>query len=298
MLTNCISIRRTRLRRATVVLFAGLLAAGWSGAPHLVVAQSVPQSPRLYVFDCGYLINLSPETYNLTRADVPDPTMSVPCFLVVHPGGTLIFDTGLGDKLVGRPPYLTKRGASMSQVVLKTLSSQMAEVGYAPDQIKYLALSHMHFDHVGNANDFAGPATTWLVQRVERDAMFGDQVPPQTINPDYAALRNARTQLLNGDHDIFGDGTVIIKSTPGHTVGHQVLLVKLSRTGPVILSGDLYHYPAERTLNRMPDREKTVGTPESRAAIEALVKQVGAQLWIGHDIVGFAKLKKAPEYYD
>ena len=64
----------------------------------------------------------------------------------------------------------------MSQVVLKTLSSQMAEVGYTPDQIKYLVLSHMHFDHVGNANDFAGPATTWLVQKVERDAMFGDQV--------------------------------------------------------------------------------------------------------------------------
>ena len=86
-----------------------------------------------------------------------------------------------------------------------------------------------------------------------------------------------------------------IKATPGHTVGHQVLLVKLAKTGTVVLSGDLYHYAAERTLNRMPEREKTAGTPESRAAIEALVKQAGAQLWIGHDIVTFAKLKKSPE---
>ena len=90
----------------------------------------------------------------------------------------------------------------------------------------------------------------------------------------------------------------MIKSTPGHTVGHQVLFVKLPKTGPIVLSGDLYHYPGERTLNRMPDREKTAGTPESRAKIEALVKETGAQLWIGHDIAGFGKLKKSPEYYD
>jgi N-acyl homoserine lactone hydrolase len=294
-----VAAMRSMARRAAVGAVAGLMVLGWSAGSRVAAAQPAPPSgPRLYVFDCGYLINLSPETYNLTRQDVPDPTMSVPCFLVVHPSGTLIFDTGLGDKLVGRPPYLTRRGASMSQVVLKTLSSQMAEVGYAPDQIKYLVLSHMHFDHVGNANDFAGPATTWLVQSVERDAMFGDQVAATAINPDYAALRHARTQLLTGDHDVFGDGTVVVKSTPGHTVGHQVLVVKLAKTGTVVLSGDLYHYPQERTLNRMPDREKTAGTPQSRATIEALVKAAGAQLWIGHDIVTFATLKKSPEYYE
>ena len=98
-------------RRAVVGLLAGLLAAGWHTDAWPVAAQPAPPGLRLYVFDCGYLINLNPETYNLTRQDVPDPTMSVPCFLVVHPNGALIFDTGLGDKLVGRPPYLTKRGA-------------------------------------------------------------------------------------------------------------------------------------------------------------------------------------------
>jgi glyoxylase-like metal-dependent hydrolase (beta-lactamase superfamily II) len=266
--------------------------------PNRHLAAQAPPALRLYVFDCGYLINLSPETYNLTRQHVPDPTMSVACFLVVHPQGALLFDTGLGDKLVGRPPYLTRRGPSMSQVVLKTLSGQMAEIGFTPDKVRYLVLSHMHFDHVGNANDFAGPATTWLVQNVERDAMFGANVAPSAVNPDYAALRNAKTELLNGDRDVFGDGTVVIKSTPGHTVGHQVLFVKLPKTGPVVLSGDLYHYPGERTLNRMPDREKTAGTPESRAKIETLVRETGAQLWIGHDIQTFAKLKKSPEYYD
>jgi len=287
---------RTTFRRAALLIVAALLAA-CALAGQRLTAQTA-SALRLYVFDCGYLINLSPETYNLTRQDAPDPTMSVSCFLVVHPQGALLFDTGLGDKLVGRPPYLTRRGGSMSQVVLKTLSGQLAEIGVTPDRVRYLVLSHMHFYHVGNANDFAGPATTWLVQKVEREAMFGENVAAATINPDYAALRNAKTELLAGDRDVFGDGTVGIKSTPGHTVGHQVLFVKLPKTGPVVLSGDLYHYPGERTLNRMPDREKTAGTPESRAKIEALVRETGAQLWIGHDIQTFAKLKKSPEYYD
>jgi glyoxylase-like metal-dependent hydrolase (beta-lactamase superfamily II) len=287
---------RFTMRRAVLLLGVALLVAG-AFASRRLVAQT-PAALRLYVFDCGYLINLSPETYNLTRQDVPDPTMSVACFLAVHPQGALLFDTGLGDRLVGRPPYLTRRGAAMSQVVLKTLSGQMAEIGFTPDKVRYLVLSHMHFDHVGNANDFAGPATTWLVQKVERDAMFGESVAPAAINPDYAALRNAKTELLTGDRDVFGDGTVVIKSTPGHTVGHQVLFVKLPKTGPVVLSGDLYHYPGERTLNRMPDREKTAGTPASRARIEALVRETGAQVWIGHDIQTFAKLKKSPEFYE
>src|SRR5262245_12648662 len=229
MSTRRLALMRTTIQRAVAAMFAGLLAIGSSPALPSA-AQAAPTNLRLYVFDCGYLINLNPETYNLARQDVPDPTMSVACFLVAHPGGALIFDTGLGDKLVGRPPYLTRRGATTSQVVLKTLSSQMAEIGYAPDKIKYLVLSHMHFDHVGNANDFAGPSTTWLVQKGERDAMFGDNVQAQAINADYAALKNARTQLLNGDHDVFGDGTVVIKSTPGHTVGHQVLFLDRKST--------------------------------------------------------------------
>src|SRR6266540_2491735 len=99
MSTSGVVTMRRMVRRATVGLFAGLLAAGWSADPRPAAAQPAPQGLRLYVFDCGYLINLSPETYNLTRQEVPDPTMSVSCFLVTHPNGALIFDTGLGDKL-------------------------------------------------------------------------------------------------------------------------------------------------------------------------------------------------------
>jgi len=183
--------------------------------------------------------------------------------------------------------------------VLRTLSGQMAEIGFTPDKVRYLVLSHMHFDHVGNANDFAGPATTWLVQKVERDAMFGESVAPAAINPDYTSLRTAKTELLNGDRDVFGDGTVVIKSTPGHTPGHNVLFLKLKKTGPIVLSGDLYHYPEERTLNRLPvgdfDKDQTAA---SRAALEVFLKKTGAQLWIEHDITQNRRLKKAPQFYE
>jgi glyoxylase-like metal-dependent hydrolase (beta-lactamase superfamily II) len=105
--------------------------------------------------------------------------------------------------------------------------------------------------------------------------------------------------VTKDEHDVFGDGTVVIKSTPGHSPDHQVLFLKLSKTGPILLSGDLYHYPEERKLNRVPTTEfNTAQTIASRAAVEAFLKKTGAQLWIQHDFTANAKLKKAPEFYD
>ena len=116
----------------------------------------------------------------------------------------------------------------------------------------------------------------------------------------FSALEKSKTMLLKGeDHDVFGDGTVVIKLSPGHTPGHQSLFLKLAKTGPVLLSGDLYHYPEELTLKRVPsfdfDKEQTA---KSRAAIEDFVKKSGAQLWIQHDAAAGATRKKAPEYYE
>jgi N-acyl homoserine lactone hydrolase len=227
----------------------------------------------------------------------------VACYLVVHPRGAVLFDTGLPDEIAGRPfnesPLSGDPNAPSTayfMLVTKTLGSQLASIGYNADKIDYLVLSHPHRDHVGNANDYAG--STWLVQKADHDSMFGPEVAPQSINPSYQALQHSRKQLLQGDHDVFGDGTVILKHTPGHTAGHQALYVKLARTGGIVLSGDLYHYPEERTLDRMPEREKTTGTAASRAALDAFMTEVGAQLWIGHDITANSRQKKAPEYYD
>ena len=178
------------------------------------------------------------------------------------------------------------------------MTAQLAEIGYRPADIKYLALSHFHWDHVGNANLFAG--ATWLTPKAERDIMFADTPSPRTEPASYSALKNSKTVFITKDeYDVFGDKTVIIKAAPGHSPGHQVLYLKLAKTGPVVLSGDLYHYPEERKLNRVPTTEFNVEqTVASRAAVEAFLKKTGAQLWIQHDFIGSAKLKKAPLFYE
>jgi glyoxylase-like metal-dependent hydrolase (beta-lactamase superfamily II) len=130
--------------------------------------------------------------------------------------------------------------------------------------------------------------------------MFAPGSTGPIIPSTYAALKNSKFKAITtDDYDVFGDGTVIIKSAPGHTPGHQVLYVKLAKTGGVVLSGDLWHYPEERTLNRFPTFDTDVEqTRAARAHIEDFLKTSGAALWIQHDLVGHRKLKLAPQYYE
>jgi glyoxylase-like metal-dependent hydrolase (beta-lactamase superfamily II) len=277
---------------------AAMLAAGlWPLAPP-AVGQKLGQSQaplKLYVFDCGRLKSGNPQP--LLDRGITTTDMSVAAYLIVHPRGTLLWDSGvIPDELV-KPEGTTEARAS----VYKTLSGQLAEIGYKPGDITYLALSHNHYDHSANANQFAG--ATWLVQKKERAVMFPETPPanPSAASRRYSALENSKTILLDGDHDVFGDGAVVIISTPGHTPGHQSLFVKLAKTGPVVLSGDLYHYPAERTLKdftpfaALGDPAKEVA---SKAKVEALLKENNATLWIQHDMLADALLMKSPAFYE
>lgn len=261
-----------------------------------VCGAQPPKTLRLYVFNCGSLDIPDTSPYQLKKDDVATTFMSVPCFLVAHPKGTMIWDTG------AVPDTAFKPGATKATLryatTMKPLTAQLAEVGYAPSDITYLALSHFHWDHVGNSNLFAG--STWLVRQKERDIMFAEPFSPRTEPANYSKLKNAKTTIIkDADYDVFGDGSVIIKSAPGHSPDHQVLFLILAKTGPVVISGDLYHYPEERKRNLVPltefDRNQSAA---SRANIEAFLKKTGAQLWIQHDFNATAKLKKAPQYYE
>jgi N-acyl homoserine lactone hydrolase len=264
-----------------------------------------PVSLRLYVFDCGTLHVADMGRFELKKEEVSTTDLSVACYLVVHPKGTLMWDTGAVPDSAWKPTggpvqqhIVLPDGEQRDVIVRRSLQSQLAEVGYAPADITYLALSHYHYDHTANANAFAG--ATWLVRQIERDAMFVPNPAGAAQPSTYSALRNSKTVLLaDDDYDVFKDGTVVIKFAPGHTPGHQVLYLKLRNTGGVLLSGDLYHFPEERSLGRVPTFEYNQDqTRASRAAIEAFLKQSGAQLWIQHDFAGNAKLKKSPAFYD
>jgi N-acyl homoserine lactone hydrolase len=283
-------------------LVVGLCLAALAAAPAIAQSSAArhkpkpPKSLRLYVFDCGVIKSMSVTTFGFKEGEVPPRDFVVPCYLIVHPKGTLMWDVGVipdsAFKADGAP---VTQGISTAT---RPLKEELAEVGYTPADITYLAMSHYHSDHTANANEFAG--STWLVRPEERDAMFGDKTGRIMAPATYSALKNSKTILLKQDeYDVFGDGKVIIKSAPGHTPGHQVLFLKLAKFGPLLIAGDLYHFPEERTLNRFPTFEYSV--PESaasRKAIGEFVEKTGAQMWIEHDMATFKKLKKAPAYYE
>jgi glyoxylase-like metal-dependent hydrolase (beta-lactamase superfamily II) len=288
------------VRTVPCILAAAVFTAFGVPAANAQQKPQPPQSLRLYVLDCGIITPANVDNYGMKPNEVADTRMVTPCFLIAHPRGTLMWDTG------EIPDSAFKDGVSPQKLnaftVDRPLLPQLAAIGYSPANINYLALSHYHGDHVANASLFAG--STWIVQKGDRDPILAPRPAGQPSRvPDpkfFTGLANSKTVLLNGeDHDVFGDGTVVIKSTPGHTPGHQSLFLKLANTGNVLLSGDLYHYPEEITLKKIPnfdtDRQQTA---KSREMIEEFVKQNHAQLWIQHDYTTGIKRKVAPAFYD
>ncbi len=295
--------RSTALKSFVLAISAAIVLIVVSASP--AASQSKPKPPktlRLYVFDCGTLTMSAPQLFGFTKDEIGEKQpFAVPCYLIVHPKGTLMWDTGV-------IPDAQVNGATTQGVstVTKTLRSQMAEIGYKPEDITYLALSHLHSDHTANANDFAG--STWLVHQTERDAMFAPPPPPGAgrgrggpqATATYDKLKDAKTIILpETDYDVFHDGTVIIKYAPGHTPGHQVLFLRLKQSGPILIAGDLYHLPQEITMHRFPsfefDKDESA---VSREKIDAFVKESGARLWIEHDLATFTLLKKSPAFYE
>jgi N-acyl homoserine lactone hydrolase len=246
-----------------------------------------------------------PARYRLTEAEVQSVPLSIAAYLIVHPQGVLLWDAGAiaDEERISRAAGVEQRvlradGQQRLVTLGPTLEEQLRASGYAPADVTHLALSHYHWDHTANANAFA--QATWLVRQVEQDAMFAGEARGAARPTTYSALKNSRVVMVaDEEHDIFGDGTVVIKHAPGHSEGHQLLYVKLARTGGVVLSGDLYHYPEERTLGRLPTFEVSEEqTAASRRELDAFLTRTGARLWIQHDLVGHRMLRKAPEYYD
>jgi glyoxylase-like metal-dependent hydrolase (beta-lactamase superfamily II) len=276
-----------------------------AGAQEAFTPATPPSRLRLYVFDCG-VINVNragTERYNVTPEEVADTRFAVPCFLVAHPRGTLVWDLGVvpDDTVEARARGEQGNPTATSEIVTpvkRTLRSQLAEVGYRSEDITYFAFSHAHGDHVANANSFAG--STWLSRPAERAFMW-EEGNTRVNRTYFDRIEHAKTiDLARDEHDVFGDGLVVIKSAPGHSPGHQVLVLALPSTGRIMLAGDLYHYPEERTLHRSPPATEfdVAQSAASRTMIEDYLERTGTDIWIEHDFVANSKLKKAPEYYD
>lgn len=291
-----------KILRVTVTAsgFALVLSAcaAWAPDDTRMRAHSSSTVDRMYVINCGenHAKDLSPWT---TPADLGKPyVFSNNCYLIKHPTGWMLWDSGNADRIAALPNGLPNpRGTSIAYMK-KPLAESLKEIGVAPADIRHFAMSHTHGDHSGNANLFAG--STIYMQSAEYDAAFGPE--PQKYNfiaANYEKLRGAKIVKLTGDYDVFGDGSTVIKPTPGHTPGHQSLFVRLPKTGPVLLSGDFVHLMANWEAKRVPsinyNAEQSI---RSMNEMDAFIKATGAKLWINHDREQSATIPKSPAFVE
>lgn len=254
-------------------------------------------APKLAVFDCGRLDYQSIQSFGLSDSDTPVREMFVPCYLIEHQGKRLIWDAGLPLLAVGKGEIEAAPELGITMQYQRSLLDQLSGLGLQPDDVDYLAMSHVHFDHAGAANAFKN--SIWIMQRPEYQLAKNNPAKIPGADPRlFSEIANVDVLLLEGDYDLFGDGKVKIISTPGHTVGHQVLFIELKQLGPILLSGDLFHFRATRRLSSVPvfnyNHDQTL---DSMRRIEKLIKETGAALWIEHDMELAKTLRKSPYFY-
>ena len=277
---------------AIVTLSVFLVVAG-----RVSVAADKPSITglKLYVFDCGMIRLDTLEGFSIADDETDVRDLSVPCYVIEHEKGRLLWDGGLPSNTADKEGW---QGEGMRLRLDRTLRDQLTDIDLDMESFDYVAFSHMHFDHVGVANEVK--QATLIMQKSEYDAAFAAEVTIPGANPAlYGELKDLEHVLIAGDYDVFGDGRVRIISAPGHTPGHQVLFVDLENAGPIVLSGDLYHFALSRTDRRVPtfnvDREASLASMDR---VEAFLQETGAELWIEHELALFEKLRKSPSHYD
>lgn len=288
--------------RALIVLVAAF-AAACSKAPDAPKQETAPaiertvDALRLYVMDCGRIDVSNMGVFDRGGAyEGQARAMVDSCYLVRHPSGDLMWDAGLPDAIADAPDGVVSDVFSLK--VPKTLQGQLERIGAPPAAIEFFSISHSHFDHVGNANLFKD--AIFIVHDKELAHMFRPEArhDAQAFS-GYSDLEAAKKATFTDSYDVFGDGKVIIVATPGHTPGHSVLLVNLEHSGPILLTGDLYHLTPARENRTIPtfntDADETLASMEK---FEQLARDSGARVIIQHEAADFENLPRAPAYLD
>jgi N-acyl homoserine lactone hydrolase len=269
-----------------------------------IAATAQAQDIRLYAFSSGALTLGKGILQNLAPID-PPIQLPVGFYVVRHPRGNVLFDTGNNDKLITDPNYWPPALAAMKPAMTPdvAIDVQLKKIGLSPDDITYVVASHMHLDHGGNVGKF--PKSTLVVQRSELQNAFWPAAGtggPYVLG-DFVALRDGKQRMiqLDGDLDLFGDGTLVVKRWVAHTPGSQMMTVKLKNTGLVILTGDNVYFRENVEKNIPPNIVLAYYPTGFYTAYEWIRQQMASQkadFFTAHDPDAFKAMRKAPEYYD
>jgi glyoxylase-like metal-dependent hydrolase (beta-lactamase superfamily II) len=274
------------------IALAAILAAltATSGAE----AAESTAAVKLWRLDCGTIQVNNLDLFSDTFAYVGEKRqLTDSCYLIQHGADYMIWDTGLPAGLKGAP---MDAKAPLSPTLTQTLPEQLAAIGVKPDQIAMVGISHYHFDHTGQAGTF--PQAKLLIGKADFEALKSDPAP-FGADPSLLAhwLKEGGTvETETGDKDVYGDGSVVMLSMPGHTPGSYALLVRLAKKGPVLLSGDIVHFEEQFKNNGVPgfntDRADSLASMDR---MQKMAKKLKATLVVQHDADDIKKLPTFPQ---
>jgi N-acyl homoserine lactone hydrolase len=257
---------------------------------------------KLYRLDCGHSLANDESVWTPGENVGREIEFSSTCWLIKHGSEWLIWDTGVPETSLNDPRGWSTLPKLIVYHLDRSLTDQLAEIGLKPGDIGRVAISHTHGDHIGNMGLF--PNSTIVMQQAEYNWIHSPNGPNDNVNQLMALARQLlgtpkKLQLIDGDTDVFGDGSVMLVSTPGHTPGHQSLLIHLRNSGFIILSGDVVHL--QRNFQKGIVPSLNTSKPESIASMEKvrhLIAVYKAALFINHDKNQTGTLKLIPAFYD
>ena len=278
------------LKKLTALAAAWLALGGMQAAP----APKVEAPLSLWRLDCGtFLIKdfnaFFSDTHAYPAGQAKEITDS--CYLIRHGSRYFLWDTGLPAALAGQSSDVGIGTLSLGTTVVQ----QLARIGVKPEQIETIGISHWHFDHVGQAQAF--PHARLLIGKGDAEALRAKPAPDEDSVKALAHWLTGPGKLepIARDHDVFGDGRVMMLNMPGHTAGHHALLVRLA-SGPVLLTGDLYHFAEQVPHKGMPAwNHSRADTLASMDRFDKIAKNIGAKVIIQHEPADIAKLPAFPK---
>lgn len=250
---------------------------------------------KLYTLDCGAIEIADARVLDMTNSISGSLQLKSACYLIQHGNEYMLWEAGFNPEAI----KASKEGDMFRQSITETITQSLEKIGLKPSDITKIGVSSMHFDNIGQANDFKDAML--YMGAADYDFLFDQSQVPQGYNPEFLDEWGDGENVVkvNAQTDVFGDGRVVIVPTAGHTKGHTSLLVNLKNSGSYLLVGDLWHtqdnYDNNRVASFVMDANQTLQT---MTRVKSWAQQNNVKTVIQHEPKHFEKMPTLPEYLD